>query len=135
LILVDTSAWIDFLRATERPAHRAVRQLLLDEAELAITEPVVMELLAGARSSREAEDLVEQLLAFPLLPLEGLRDFEDAAHIYRTCREAGETVRSQIDCLIAVPAIRAGASLLHADRDFDVIARHTDLSIHPLDGA
>ena len=135
MILVDTSAWIEFLRATERPAHTTLRRLLLEEADLAVTEPVFMEVLAGARSSQEAEDLGEQLLAFSLLPLQGLSDFEEGARIYRTCREAGETVRSQVDCLIAVPAIRGGVAILHADRDFDVIARHTDLSIHPLDEA
>ncbi|MGZ5294241.1 MAG: PIN domain-containing protein [Actinomycetota bacterium] len=37
-----------------------------------------------------------------------------------------------MDCLIAAVAIREGATVLHADRDFDVIARHTDLRIEPL---
>ena len=134
MILVDTSAWIEFLRATGGTAHRTVRRLLLAEAELVITEPVVMELLAGARSRREFGAMRSRLTALPLLPLEGLSDFEEAARIFRTCRASGETVRSQIDCLIAVPAIRAGAAILHQDADFDVIARHTDLSIHPLDG-
>ncbi len=134
MILVDTSAWIEYLRDTTHPVTE-ILDALLQTGQVISTGPVVMEVLAGARSFSELEELREQLLAFPLLELEGLTDFEEAAKIYRTCREAGETVRSQIDCLIAVPAIRAGAAILHADRDFDVIARHTDLAIHPLDGA
>src|SRR5436309_123637 len=36
------------------------------------------------------------------------------------------------DCLIAAVAIREGATLLHFDHDFDVIARHTPLQVeHP----
>ena len=75
-------------------------------------------------------DLRSRLLAFRLLALEGLGDFEEAAAIYRACRDAGETPRSLSDCLIAVPVIAAGASLLHNDADFDVIARHSPLKIH-----
>jgi hypothetical protein len=47
--------------------------------------------------------------------------------MYRICRRNGETVRKLIDCLIASITIRAGLSILHADADFEVLARHTDL--------
>ncbi len=100
-----------------------------------MSEVVVMELLAGATPGPSFQELRSQLLSLPILPLAGLSDYEEAAAIYRTCRAAGEVVRDITDCMIAVPAIRAGAAVLHADRDFDVIARHTDLAIHPLDDA
>jgi len=131
VIVADTSAWIEFLRGSEHPARAVLADLLRRQDELAVTELVVMELLAGRPSGRPAQELRSRLLALPMLRLEGLADFEEAASIYRTCRSAGETVRSLIDCLIAVPAIRAGAALLHNDRDFDAIARHTALKIHP----
>ncbi len=38
------------------------------------------------------------------------------------------------DCLIAAVAIRNGASVLHRDADFDVLARHTPLRIEPATG-
>jgi predicted nucleic acid-binding protein len=91
-----------------------------------------METLAGARSDADLSRLRDLLLALPVLTIEGLRDFEEAALVYRTCRAAGETIRGLTDCLIAVPAIRAGASILHNDADFDAIARHTNLLIHPI---
>ena len=56
-------------------------------------------------------------------------DYEDAAAIYRSCRIRGETVRRMIDCLTAAVAIREGVPVLHADHDFDVIARHTTLQL------
>ena len=54
-------------------------------------------------------------------------DYEEAAALYRICRRNGQTVRKLIDCLIASVTIRAGLSILHADADFGVLARHTDL--------
>lgn len=94
-----------------------------------MTEVVVAEVLAGARDGRRAEELRSTLLGFTLLPLNGLDAFERAAGLYRACRAAGETLRSIADCLVAVPAIDAGAPVLHADRDFGKLARHTPLEV------
>jgi predicted nucleic acid-binding protein len=130
VILPDTSAWIAFFRGLDHPVRRALRDILEAEGDLATAEPIVLELLAGARSDREARDMRDRLHALPLLRLEGLADYERAAGIFRACRRGGETVRSLIDCLIAVPAIRSDAEVLHLNRDFDAIARHTPLRIY-----
>lgn len=92
-----------------------------------------MEVLAGAGSHRDLRALRARLDGFPVLPLHGLSDFEAASELYRTCRRGGDTLRELSDCLIAVPAIRAGARVLHADADFDKLARHTPLEVVPLD--
>lgn len=134
MIVVDSSVWVEYLRATGSPADRTLTRLLQADAELAGTEVVVLELLAGATSVRQARNLRSMLLGFPLLVLREIAGYEDAAALYRACREAGETIREITDCLVAVPAIEAGATVLHADRDFDVIARHSPLEIEPLDG-
>jgi len=107
-----------------------LRELLRQRARIAVTEVIVMEVLAGSRQARHAA----AIRGFEVLPLRGLADFELAAALYRACRAAGETLRGLTDCLIAVPTIRAGATLLHADRDFDVLARHARLEVQPLDG-
>jgi predicted nucleic acid-binding protein len=64
-----------------------------------------------------------------LTPIQGLRDYEHAADLYRICREAGETVRALTDCLIAAVAIRTGNPILHVDSDFDALARHAPLRL------
>lgn len=129
MILVDTSAWIEMFRGTGSPTHLRLRELIDEGAELAVSEIVVMELLGGA--TRDPAKLRKSLLSYPLLPLNGLRDYESAAGIFRRCGSAGETLRRGFtDCLIAVPALREKASLLHNDDDFEVIARHTRLRIH-----
>ncbi len=134
MIVADTSAWIEFLRGTRHPVAIALAGLLERDADVAVTEVIVMELLAGARSGEPLRDLRSRLLAFPVLRLEGLADFEEAALMYRSCRVAGETVRSLSDCLIAVPTIKAGAQLLHNDSDFEAIARHSGLRLHATKG-
>jgi predicted nucleic acid-binding protein len=126
--LADTSAWVEYLRATGSPAHLRLRRLIADGDDLVTTEVVVMELLAGA-SNDELPRLGRLLGRFELLPVQGLADYEAAAGLYRRCRRAGETVRKLTDCLIAVVAMRAGAALLHRDQDFEAIARHAPLRV------
>lgn len=133
MIVVDSSAWIEFLRATGSRVDRTLTRLLLDGAELAVTEVVWLELLSGARTEQEERGLRAGPLARPLLVLEGLRGYETAAELYRTCRRAGETVRRLTDCLVAVPTIAAGAELLHADAEFEILARHSPLRIYRLE--
>lgn len=128
MILVDTSAWIEFLRDTGSPTCEAVDRLLADD--LAICDPVAMEVLAGARDEHHLARLRGLLGRATMLPTTPA-DYDAAASLYRACRVRGETVRKLIDCLIAAVAIRAGAEVLHADADFAAIARHTDLELHP----
>jgi len=91
-----------------------------------------MELLSTRRPSADVARLRRHLLFSKMLRVGGLYTWERAAVIQRACRAHGETVRSMIDCLIAAVAIREGATLLHFDHDFDVIARHTPLQVeHP----
>jgi predicted nucleic acid-binding protein len=129
VILADTSAWVEYLRATGSPIHLRLRDLIAGDGDLATTDVVMMELLAGPTTQDETARLRRLLLRFQLLPVEGLADYEAAADLYRRCRAGGETVRKLTDCLIAVVAIRNGATLLHRDHDFEVIARHTTLRL------
>jgi predicted nucleic acid-binding protein len=128
VILVDTSAWVEYLRATGSQAHVRLRELLLGEEPLATTEVVVMEVLAGARDSAHLDRLRRTVLGrCQLLSGHGLADYEEAAAIYRHCRTRGATIRALSDCVIAAVAIRTGVPLLHADADYDAIARHCRL--------
>lgn len=126
MILIDTSAWIEFLRDTGSPTCARVDQLLAEE--IATCHPVRMELLAGARDEQHLQalrSLLARTTTLETLPT----DYEAAAVLYRVCRRRGETVRKLIDCLIAAHAIRVRLPLLHTDADFDVLARHTELIV------
>ncbi|MDQ6725590.1 MAG: PIN domain nuclease [Actinomycetota bacterium] len=129
MILVDTSAWVEFLRDTGSPICTRVDELL--DRDVATCDPIRMEVLAGARDEVHLDDL-RRLLARAAMIEAVPVDYEAAAALYRACRRGGETVRKLIDCLIGAVAIRAGLPLLHTDGDFDVLARHTALRVaHP----
>ena len=126
MILIDTSAWVEFLRDTGSPTCRAVDDLL--DGDIAVCDPVCMEVLAGARDDLHLNDL-RGLLAQAGIVNTTPADYETAASLYRACRRQGETVRRLTDCLIASAAIAARTPVLHADADFDVLARHTLLEV------
>jgi len=88
-----------------------------------------MELLAGIGSNGDERRLRRMLATTPLLTVGGLDTWETAADISRACRDAGTTIASRLDCLIAAVAIREEVEVLHADRDFDAIAQHTPLRV------
>ena len=126
MILVDMSAWVEFLRDTGSPACDRVEALLA--SEIAISDAVRMEVLDGARDERHLHDLRRLLARATVLPTEPSHH-EEAAALFHLCRREGETVQKLIDCLIGAVAIRSDAPILHNDADFDVLARHTDLRI------
>jgi predicted nucleic acid-binding protein len=133
VILVDSSVWIEFQRATGSPAHLRLRAAVESDEELATTGLVILEILAGARDERHARDLRRLLDRCTFLALEEPSDHETAASLYRACRRGGKTIRRLPDCLIAAVAIRAGAELLHQDSDFNAIALHSSLAIASTD--
>ncbi len=128
MILVDSSAWIEFQRATGSAADRRLTAAIEADERLATTGLVVLEILAGARDERHAGDLRRLLDQCRFLPLEEPSDHEAAAALYRACRREGATIRRLPDCLIAAVAIRNGISLMHRDSEFDAIARHSPLA-------
>jgi len=96
--------------------------LITADGPLAVTEPVTMEVVAGARTDDREADLRRLLLRFTLLAVDAATDFDAAASIYRRCRRAGVTPRGLVDCMIASVALRRRATLLAADVDLSRVA-------------
>jgi hypothetical protein len=127
VILADTSAWVEFDRATGSVVDRRMTELIASDGPLAVTEPVLMEVLAGARDDRRADDLRRLLLRCRLLALDPAADFDAAARVYRRCRRVGVTPRGLVDCLIVAVAWRSGASVLAQDVDVDRVCAVMDV--------
>lgn len=123
MILADTSAWVEYDRATGSAVDERLAELISDGGPLAVTEPVIMEVLAGARSDAQEDELRRLLLRFELQHFEATSDFDAAVLIYRRCRRAGVTPSGLIDCMIAAVAWRQNASLLSQDADLDRVAK------------
>lgn len=130
MILADTSAWVEFDRATGSPVDRALTDLIAGGGDdVAVTEPVLMEVLAGARDDRRHADLRRLLTSFGWIATDPVADFEGAAKVYRDCRAGGVTPRGLVDCMIASIAMRTRSELLTADRDFADMARILPLQL------
>ena len=123
MILADTSAWVEYDRATGSAVDLRLSELIATDGPVAVTEPVIMEVLAGARSDAREADLRRLLLRFHLYRFDAVTDFEGAARIYRRCRQAGITPRGLVDCMIAAVARRHQATLLTRDADLNRVAR------------
>ncbi len=130
-VLADTSAWVEYDRATGSHVDLRLTELIAQDGPLAVTEPVLMEVLAGARTDQRADDLRRLLLRCELHRVDPASDFDAAARIYRRCRRVGITPRGLIDCMIAAVAWRRGAALLAQDVD---LLRVADVVGIALDG-
>jgi predicted nucleic acid-binding protein len=123
VILADTSAWVEYDRATNSSVDRRLTALIENDGPVVVTQPVLMEVLAGARDDRREADLRRLLERFELLSFDAVADFDGAVRIYRRCRAAGVTPRGMVDCMIASVAWRREATLLAHDSDMDRVAR------------
>ena len=122
MILADTSAWIEYDRATDSVVDKRMRSLIRRDVPPVVTEPVLMEVLAGATTEDDASTLRRLMLRGGLIPFDAASDFDAAVHIYRRCRQVGYTPRGMIDCMIAAVAWRRGAALLCRDVDLERVA-------------
>jgi hypothetical protein len=132
VILADTSAWLEFDRATGSSVDRRLTDLVAHGDELAVTEPVIAEVAAGARTDDREAALRRLFARCHLIPFDSVADFDGAVSIYQSCRRAGVTPRGLLDCMIAAVALRSGASVLAHDAE---IARIADVMPVALDDA
>jgi predicted nucleic acid-binding protein len=124
VVLVYTSFWRELFR---KPAKVRLDDIV-DFDDIVTCLPVIQEVLQGFDSEPAYVRARESMRAFPIVesPL-GEDVFLQAADLYRSGRRMGLTIRSSVDCVIAVCAIRHQLEVLHRDRDFDVIAKISPL--------
>ena len=126
MVLVDTSVWIDFLRGTSSKQADALETLMLDRADICICGVITTEILQGIRKDRQFEQIQDLLAAAVFLPMTQ-ETFVHAAQLYRKMRAKGFTIRKPIDCMIAAVAIEHDVPLLHKDKDFLPVEKHSAL--------
>jgi predicted nucleic acid-binding protein len=119
--LVDTSAWIETLRARGDPAVRSRVSALAAEDRVVLCDPVRLELWNGARTgpdNRLLRELEENLETVPTTP----EVWALARAFARSARRKGLTLPS-IDLLIAVCAEHHGLGLIHCDAHFEQLGQ------------
>ena len=130
MIVVDTTVWIDFLEARGTVFERHLAELIEGDAPIGLVDVVYGEVLQGIRDEDVYRRTRLSLLAYPIMRPRGLETFETAANLYRAARRRGLTIRRSVDCVIGAMCLEAGAEIFHNDRDFETIARVSDLVIH-----
>ncbi len=120
-VLVDTSAWADFLNGFPSPVADTLADLLHGDDDVCTCGIVVAEVFQGLRRSEGRDAIRRSFEELIFLEPPGIRLYLRAAELYRGLREKGKTVRSTVDCIVAAIAEDAGCALLARDRDMDAI--------------
>jgi predicted nucleic acid-binding protein len=131
VILADTSAWVEYDRATASLVDQRMADLIAEDGPLAVTQPIVMEIVAGARDRRREEELTRLLQRFSLRRFDADVDFAAAARIDRQCRSVGITPRGLIDCMLVAVAWRHGDEILSCDVDLDRVCGVVGVPLDP----
>lgn len=117
--------------AFEQQRHSAVADGILKalaiEGALHMTEVVALELLYSARSAADFEARREGMESLPWLHLDAAVAGEALA-LQRLLAARGQHRRPIPDLLVAATAIVHDATVLHYDRDFDLISEVSGLS-------
>lgn len=130
-VLVDTSAWIEFLNGTASPHADAVEALLRGDDEPCTCGVVVAEVFQGLRRDATRIAIERSFRDMSFLEPSDFGVYLRAAEVYRKLRERGVTIRSTIDCLIAVIAEQSGCALLARDRDLDALLASGVVRVKP----
>ena len=121
---------MEFDRGTDSPVHRRLAELIAEGGQnVAVTEPVLMEVLGGAKDDQCHRQLFNLLTSVSWLSVDHVADFEGASRINRVCRANGVNPPGYIVCMIANIALRTGSEILTADQDFHRVAELFPLKI------
>lgn len=129
MLLLDTSAWIEYLRDTGSEVCEKVACLIDAEAAMATTDVVILELLSGIRQGQHRQQIWGLLNRCTMLPVRPMFEWEQAADLYVRCQGNGFTPANTNDLLIASVAIGKDVPLLAHDADFGRIAEISSLKL------
>ena len=125
-LLIDNSAWArlgDPALDDQRVAELADA---LEAGRLATCLPFLLEAGYSARSARDHDQLLQELLALTHFAI--VEDVEQRAlDAQRQLARVGHHRLPPVDLLVAAIADRHRLGVLHYDRDYDLIAEKTDL--------
>jgi predicted nucleic acid-binding protein len=129
MTLVDTSAWIEYLRDTDSEVCNKVDALIDRGQGLATTDVVIMELLSGVSTPATRHKIWGLMNRCVMLPTRPLFDYEVAAELYARCRADGFNPANTNDVLIAAVATGKKVPVLAADTNFQRIAAVSSLRL------
>ncbi len=126
MIIIDTSAWIEYFRGDPSPVADKVG-LSLEQDTVGIGDLIYCEIMQGIRASDQRAEVGGLLLSLQRFNMVGFDIAEKSAANYRLLRSKGVTVRKTIDVLIGTFCAENGYGLVHNDSDFSIMAGHIGL--------
>lgn len=124
MFLIDSSAWIEYLRPNGSQKVQARIREVLQREEAFCCGFVIVEILRGAKNEKDFQVLSDSLTSLPQISIDNAV-IERAAKWGFILDRKGKVV-STTDLLIASAAYKQ-ASILHLDSDFETIASVVDL--------
>lgn len=115
MVIVDTSVWIRALRPGASPERQEVDQLLR-QRDVAMVGPVLAEVLQGARSRHEFEELQIRLTSLPYFA-ETRETWIRVGDLSYQLRQHGMSL-ALVDVLIAALALEQGCEVYTFDEHF-----------------
>lgn len=128
MILIDTSAWIEYFRDGDQSTVKTV-DYCLDNDFAGIGDLIYCEIIQGIKRAKIRRELSSFLLALPQYNMCGFDIAEKAACNYRFLRSKGITIRKTIDVIIATFCVDNNFSLIHYDKDFIPMQKELGLKI------
>jgi len=132
-LVVDSSVWIDFFNKKTSIQIEELKELLFKyhvASPVTILPVIMQEVLQGIQNQRLYNIIKENLQGLEYLNYDPYFFAISSAELYRLLKTKGVTVRKANDCLIASICIENNFQLMHNDKDFDNIAKHTSLKIY-----
>ena len=128
MVIVDTSAWIEYFKGGVPRVVDKVDQCL-ERDLVGIGDLVYCEIMQGIRSARERNRVSTLLLSLPQFDMVGFSIAEKSAANYRLLRSKGVTIGKTIDVLIGTFCAENKLRIVHCDSDFDLMAKHIGLEM------
>jgi len=128
MIVVDTSAWIDYVNGIDAP-HTKNIDYALENERVIIGDIILAEFLQGFRNQKDYEQAKEMMELLEYRDFLGKENAIKAADNYRVLRKQGRTIRKTIDVLIGTFCLENNCKLIHNDKDFDPMEEVLGLEI------
>lgn len=118
MTLIDTSAWIEFLRRAGDPVVKGRVASLIEAEQAAVCGPIEFELLAGARPTETPD--IHTAVSFCTVLEFSSACWRHAADLERALRANGITVPRD-DILVASAALEHGTPIYCCDAHFELM--------------
>lgn len=125
-LLLDNSAWARLDQPAVADARTEEIAAWLEDGRVATCLPFLLEAGYSARSARDHDELLSELLALPTVHVDD-RVESRALDAQRQLARAGHHRLPPVDLIVAALADTYGLGVLHYDSDYEIVLEKTDL--------